>query len=100
MKEWYREDWQFRIEVLRVGERNQAEECRLGLEPGDGFECQYGTPAGFCPTSFLKIFPSMEAVRCGGDLRNIGSSHPTETTFLCPDGVVAFKISGQKCAEG
>ena len=47
MKRWYQEDWRFRIEVMRVGERNQPEACRLGLEPGDTFECTYGTPAGW-----------------------------------------------------
>jgi hypothetical protein len=35
MKKWYAEDWRFRIEVIRVGKENRAEECRLGLEPGD-----------------------------------------------------------------
>lgn len=34
MKKWYDEDWRFRIEVIRVGKDNKAEECRLGLEPG------------------------------------------------------------------
>lgn len=88
MKQWYREDWRFRIEVLQVGEENQPQACRLGLEPGDVFQCEYGTPAGFCPTSFIKAFPSMEAVRCGGDLRNLGGTGASEITFCCPDGVV------------
>jgi uncharacterized repeat protein (TIGR04076 family) len=63
VKSWYHEDWSFMIEVLRVGKENRAEECRLGLEPGDTFTCRYETPAGFCPTSFIKIFPALEVVR-------------------------------------
>lgn len=98
MKEWYAEDWHFRIEVMRVGKENRAEECRLGLEPGDTFECTYGTPAGFCPTSFLKLFPVLEVMRCGGDLRYLGSSDPSRIEFLCPDGVVTFRVSGEQMA--
>lgn len=37
MKKWYDEDWHFSVEVLRVGKENKAEECLLGLEPGDTF---------------------------------------------------------------
>jgi len=96
MKSWYREDWHFTIEVLKVGKQDKAEECRLGLEPGDTFTCDYETPAGFCPTSFIKIFPAMEALRCNGDLRCLGAQVFNEIKFLCPDGVVWFKLSGVK----
>jgi uncharacterized repeat protein (TIGR04076 family) len=99
MKKWYPEDWSFRIEVLRVGKENKAEECRLGLEPGDTFTCAFETPAGYCPTSFIKIFPSMEAVRCGGSLENLGGKGPCEMTFLCPDGAVLFRITGTRTTE-
>lgn len=95
MKRWYFEDWLFTIEVLRVGGHNQAEDCRLGLEPGDTFTCTYETPDGFCPTSFNKVFPSMEVVRCGGDLRNLGGAQPNEILVSCPDGAVLFKLSGR-----
>jgi uncharacterized repeat protein (TIGR04076 family) len=96
MKKWYFEEWLFKIEVVRVGKENKAEECRLGLEPGDTFECTYETPAGFCPTSFVKIFPALEIVRCNGDLRNLGGTGTAETTFACPDGVVLFRIRGEQ----
>ena len=94
MKKWYEEDWRFKIEVLQVGKQNKAEECRLGLEPGDTFECAYETPAGFCPTAFIKIFPAMEAIRCEGDVRNLGGAGTSEIAFLCPDGAVRFKLTG------
>jgi uncharacterized repeat protein (TIGR04076 family) len=99
LKQWYDEDWRFTLEVLRVGKQNRAEECRLGLEPGDSFTCTYGTPAGFCPTAFIKSFPAMEVIRCGGDLRNLGGDRPAETRFLCPDGVVSFKLIGEQIPE-
>ena len=100
MKEWYEEDWRFRIDVIRVGKENRPEECRLGLEPGDTFECTYGTPGGFCPTAFLKLFPVLEVMRCGGDLRYLGTSEPYRTEFLCPDGVVTFRVSGEQTTPG
>ena len=99
MKNWYKEDWQFRIEVLNVGKQDRAEECRLGLEVGDSFECTFGTPTGFCPTSFIKIFPSMEVIRCDGDLRNLGGGGPGEIIFTCPDGAVRYKLSGLRRKE-
>jgi uncharacterized repeat protein (TIGR04076 family) len=98
MKAWYAEPWHFEIEVLRVGQRNDPRSCRLGLEPGDRFECDYATPAGFCPTAFIKIFPAMEALRCGGDLRELGAQSADATTFLCPDGVVTFRLQGHQRA--
>lgn len=99
MKKWYPEDWRFKLEVVRVGKENKAEECRLGLEPGDTFECAYETPAGFCPTAFIKIFPSLEVMRCGGDLRNLGGKIPNETLVMCPDGVVLFRVTGYSSAN-
>jgi uncharacterized repeat protein (TIGR04076 family) len=96
MKHWYKEDWQFIIEVLGVGRENRAEECRIGLEPGDTFACTYGTPEGFCPTAFIKIFPALEAVRCNGDLRLLGGSSPREIELVCPDGVVTFRVSAER----
>lgn len=99
MNKWFLEDWRFKIEVVKVGKENQATDCRLGLEPGDIFECAYETPPGFCPTSFIKIFPSLEVVRCGGNLRNLGGKDASESVFLCPDGVVTFKLTGEQVPQ-
>jgi uncharacterized repeat protein (TIGR04076 family) len=99
MKKWHHEDWPFKIRVARVGNENKAEECRLGFEPGDTFECTYDTPTGFCPTSFLKIFPTLAVVRCNGDLRNLGGSSPREIDVICPDGVVLFRVTGEPQPE-
>lgn len=96
MKKWYREDWQFTITAMNIGKENNIEECRLGLEPGDTFTCEYATPCDFCPTSFIKIFPTMEVLRCQGDLHFLGAKQADEIDVLCPDGVVLFKVSGKK----
>ena len=96
MRKWYHEDYRFRIEVVQVGNTNKANECRLGFEPGDVFECEYGTPAEFCPCTFMMLFPFLQVVRCGGDLRNIGAAGSQELTLTCPDGVVTFKVT---CAQ-
>ena len=85
--------------MVQVGKENKAKECRIGLEPGDAFECTYETPTEFCPTAFIKIFPAMEVIRCNGDLRNLGGTGPCETTFVCPDGVVLFKFTGVRRSE-
>jgi uncharacterized repeat protein (TIGR04076 family) len=95
MKRWYQEDWRFRISVLQVGNRDRAKDCRLGFEPGDTFECSYECPTGFCPKTLLKVFPLMEAVRSGGDLRNLGGSGPAEMEIICPDGVVRLRLMGE-----
>ncbi|WP_424829059.1 hypothetical protein [Rectinema subterraneum] len=38
----------------------------------------------------------MEVVRCNGDLRALGGNGPYETTFICPDGVVLFKLTAER----
>jgi len=100
MKAWYSGDWRFRIKVLRVGKANMAEECRLGIEPGDTFECTYGMPAGSCPTSFLNLFSVLEVIRGEGDLRTLGAGSPYQTVFLCPEGAVLFQVAGERVAAG
>lgn len=96
MKKWYPEDWAFTIEVLAVGRQNSPTECRMGFEPGDVFECAYDCPAGFCSKSILKVFPILEVVRGGGDLRNLGGTAPHQMSFLCPDGVVKYRVIAKK----
>ncbi|MGF7144551.1 putative repeat protein (TIGR04076 family) [Anaerotaenia torta] len=93
MKSWYKEEYSFKITVVSAGEDGQATNCRNGHEPGDTYTCEYGCPAGFCSKSMAKLFPLMEAVRSGGDLSNLlagASKHSGE--FMCPDGVVGFRL--------
>ena len=99
MDKRFHEDWRFTIEVIKVGKENETKKCRLGLARGSVFECMYETPAGFCPTSFIKIFPSLEIVRSGGDLRNMGGGDMTTTVFTCPDGVVTFQFKALPIAS-
>ncbi len=96
MKPWYPEDWQFTVTVLRVGKENSPRECRQGLEPGDTFQCEYGCPADLCQPALLKLFPVFEALRSGGDMRNMGSALPAEVDVVCPDGAVWFRVQGKK----
>lgn len=87
MQKWYAEDFNFSLLVLPG---SVTRSCRLGLEPGDAFHCAYETPAGFCPTAFLKIFPAMEAIR------GVGGSEPITWYFTCPDGVVHFRLIAEQ----
>ena len=93
MKDWYKEDYSFKITVAAVGTDGKSENCRNGHEVGDTYTCEYGCPGSFCSKSMAKLFPLMEAVRAGGDLSNLlagASKHSGE--FTCPDGVVTFRL--------
>ncbi|MDF2876295.1 MAG: hypothetical protein K0R22_2978 [Sporomusa sp.] len=93
MRNWYEEEWNFKITVLAVKPDNKPQgHCRNGHEVGDNYICGYGCPGGFCSKSMLKNFPIMEAVRSGGDLRNLGGSKENMMDFDCPDGVVRFRL--------
>lgn len=52
MKRWITEDWAFEIDAVRGEER----ECRLGLETGDVFRCEYGCPEGLCMKSVPVLY--------------------------------------------
>ncbi len=43
-----------------------------------------------------KSFPHMEAVRSGGDLRNIGGDTPYSKDIVCQDGYVLFRMTAKK----
>ena len=99
MHNWYKEneEFRFKITVLKVGlDNNPVGHCRNGHEVGDTFVCEYGCPGGFCSKSMAKLFPLQEAVRSGGDLRNLGGSAQYTIEFCCPDGVVWFRLEAEK----
>ena len=97
MKNWYTEEYGFKITVTSVGDDNVTENrCRNGHEAGDEFRCEYGCPGGFCSKSMAKLFPLMEAVRAGGDLRSLGGSDKRVMDFCCPDGVVWFCMEAER----
>ena len=96
MKQWYQEDWEFTVKVEKVGRDNKPTNYRMGYEPGDSFTYRYGCPEHFCSKSMLKLFLILEAVRSGGDLRNLGGADKHEMAIVCPDGVVQFRISGKQ----
>lgn len=110
MKKWYEEEYGFTIEVIAVSHDNKTENhCRNGDEVGDVYHGTYDCPVnqcgrGLCQKSMMLLFPMLEAVRSGGDLRNIGGFSPTGhimdsplcKEFVCPDGVVTYRLTAEK----
>ena len=96
MRSWYVEEWRFTITVLKVGQHNRAEACRLGFEPEDRFISGYECPANFCPKCMMMVYPLMTAVRSGGDLRELGGDTACSMEFPCPDGPVHFRLVAEK----
>ena len=110
MDKWYKEDYGFTVEVISVSHDNKTQGyCRNGDEVGDVYRCTYDCPVnqsgrGFCQKSMLILFPMLETVCGGGDLRNIGGFSPTGNVsdsplckeFVCPDGVVTFRLTADK----
>ena len=102
MNKWYDEQYSFQVEVIAVSHNNTTEHhCRNGEQVGDVFACGYGCPVnscgqGICSKTMMILFPMMEAVRSGGSLLNLGGDSPTSKEFLCPDGVVKYRLTSQK----
>lgn len=78
MEKWYQEEYTWTVEVIGYLRGNTPEGyCRNGEEIGDRYTCTYGCPVnqagqGICSKVMGTLFPLMEAVRSGGDLRNVG----------------------------
>ena len=49
-----------------------------------------------CAKVMLMLYPLMEAVRSGGDLRNVGGSDKYEKDIVCPDGCVMFRLAAKR----
>ncbi len=97
MKKFVTEDTSFTLTV--IGGKTNAQgalDCRNGHEIGDRYVCEYGCPDGFCQKCMLKAFPLMEAVRSGGDLRQLGGEGRNAITFCCPDGAVLFRLDATR----
>ena len=78
--------------------------CRNGEEIGDRYTCTYGCPVnqagqGICSKVMGTLFPLMEAVRSGGDLRNVGGSGKYTKDVVCPDGCVIFRLTATPTGE-
>ncbi len=102
MKKWYDEEYEWRIEVVAFLRGSSPERyCRNGEEIGDVYTCTYGCPVnaegqGICSKAMTVMFPVMEAVRSGGDLRNIGGASAYCKDIVCPDGNVVFRLTAKK----
>ena len=98
MKKWYDEEFEFTVEVTGYLRGDKPERfCRNGEEIGDRYTCTYGCPVnaqgyGICSKTMMMLYPIMESLRSGGDLRNIGGDGPYEKTIVCPDGCVLFRL--------
>ena len=96
MKKWFAEEFAFTITVTGFLQSEQTENyCRNGEEIGDRYCCTYGCPVntdgyGICSKVMLLLYPLMDAVRSGGDLRNLGGDGKYSKTVVCPDGCVIF----------
>ena len=104
MKKWLDEEYEFEVEVtgyLRGGGDKAEGLCRNGEEIGDKYSCTYGCPVneqgyGICSKTMIMLYPLMEAVRSGGDLRNVGGSDEYVKDIVCPDGCVLFRLTAKK----
>ena len=91
MKKWLDEEYAFDIEVTGYLRGDRAEGlCRNGEEIGDKYSCTYGCPVneqgyGICSKTMMMLYPLMEAVRSGGDLRNLGGSGKYVKDIVCPN---------------
>jgi uncharacterized repeat protein (TIGR04076 family) len=102
MNKWYAEEYEWEIEVTGFLRGDKTENyCRNGEEIGDKYRCSYGCPVnengqGICSKTMLLMFPIMESVRSGGDLKNIGGSDTYKKDLVCPDGCVLFRMTAIK----
>jgi uncharacterized repeat protein (TIGR04076 family) len=95
MKNWYSEQYTFKITVTAVGDDGNPRHCRNGHEVGDTYECGYGLPGGFCSKTAYRLFTLQEVVRSGGNLSNLISGASKNACELsCADGVVKFNVEG------
>ena len=98
MKKWYREEYEFEIEVTGFLRSDHSEHyCRNGEEIGDKYTCTYGCPVngqgyGICSKMMQLLYADMQAVRSGGDLTNVGGSDRYTKDYVCPDGCVCFRM--------
>jgi len=102
MKKWYDEEYEFEVEVTGfVKGDSTVNYCRSGEEIGDKYTCTYGCPVssqghGICSKLMMVLFPIMEAVRSGGDLKNIGGSEKYVKDLVCPDGCVKIRLTAKE----
>ena len=101
MKKWYKEVYEWEIEVIGFLNSDRTEDIAGTEEIGDKYTCTYGCPVnqdgqGICSKVMMIMFPIMEAVRSGGDLVNVGGSSKYSKDVVCPDGCVIFRMTAKK----
>ncbi|MFX0078072.1 MAG: TIGR04076 family protein [Candidatus Hermodarchaeota archaeon] len=84
--EFSREPVQYRVTVIEEGN------CRAAHKKGETFEFDWKTPEGFCPESFVGMYPILHSLRVMGDMRELGSTHRNVRIYNCPSRVIKFQI--------
>ena len=97
MKKWLDEEYEFEVAVGYLRGNKAEGLCRNGEEISDKYSCTYGCPVtpegyGICSKAMMMLYPLMEAVRRGGDLRNVGGSD----RYVCPDGCAIFRLTARR----
>ena len=49
-----------------------------------------------CSKTMMMLYPLMEAIRSGGDLRNTGGSDRHVKDIVCPDRCVMFRLAARR----
>ena len=102
MNKWLDEEYEFEVEVTGYLRGDKPEGlCRNEEEIGDKYSCTYGCPVnqegyGICSKTMMMLYPLMEAIRSGGDLRNVGGSDKHVKDIVCPDGCVMFWLTARR----
>lgn len=89
------EDWVEPV-AYEIRALSLRKSCRSGIEPGDCWQFEWNTPAGFCPKTLMQVFPLMIACECSGDLRERGGTSQNTIEFTCPDGEVKFRLTATR----
>ena len=99
MNKWLDEEYEFEVEVLVGYLRGDKTEgiCSNGEEIGDKYSCTVNQEGyGICSKTMMMLYPLMEAIRSGGDLRNVGGSDKHVNDIVCPDGCVTFRLTARR----
>lgn len=95
VKPWCDEDCVFEAEVVEV--KGGPSGCRCGHEVGDTYRFAYTTPADLCGEFYHHLYPTLHALRAGGDMRAFQPDAPAgEVLIWCPSRVVRLRLRAKQ----
>ncbi len=98
MRPWYAEECEFEAEVVEV--KGGPGNCRAGHEEGDSYRFAYATPAGLCGELYHHLYPTLHALRLGGDMRTLRPDGPSDEVLVwCPARVVSLRLRARRRQE-